>query len=149
GRDELQEGLVLDGVESGLALGLVGVAELRAQTLGEELADRGEAGFVTGRRGPLELRLARRAAELLLRVAELCDALLREAEGLDERVLVDLVRAGLDHHDRVLRARDHEIELAVEHLLDRRVERELATDGADADAPDRTFERRVRDVQRR
>src|SRR6266550_6255174 len=81
--------------------------------------------------------------------SDLLDALLRERESLNEEVLGDLVRAGLHHHDRVARAGDDEVELALEHLLDRRVERELAVHRADANAADRSLERSVRERQRR
>ena len=147
-RDELLLRLVLQVVEALLALGLVGVAELRPHALDEELAHRAELGLVADRRRPLHFRLAGGAPELLLGLAELHDALLGEGERLDELVLADLVRAGLDHHDRVLRARDHEVELALEHLLDRWVEGERAVDGAHANAADRSLERSVRDVER-
>ena len=56
--------------------------------------------------------------------------------------------AGLDHHDRVARARDDEVELRLGELADRRVDDELAVDAADADGADRTLERDLADRQR-
>src|SRR5207249_6251716 len=49
--------------------------------------------------------------------------------------------------DRVARAGDDEVERALFHLLDRRIERELPVDGPDANAADRTIERSVRDSE--
>ena len=58
------------------------------------------------------LRLAGLRAELLLRLAELDDLLLREVERLEQRRLGHLVRARLDHRQAVLRADDDQVELA-------------------------------------
>src|SRR5438093_621359 len=147
-RRESDDSLVLQLFETCLALCLVRIAELRAQALLEERDDRGELVRVGPDRGEDHLRLTRLAPQILLRVADRLDTLLREREGLDERVLGHLVRTGLDHHHRVARPRDDEVEIALLELLDRRIERELAVDGPDADAADRTLKWCVRDVQR-
>ena len=55
----------------------------------------------------------------------------------------------LDHHHRVVRAGDDEIERAFDHLVDHRVQHELAIDDADARGADRTEERQARKRQRR
>src|SRR5439155_1102810 len=99
-RCESDDSLVLQLVETCLALCLVGIAELRAQALLQERDDRGELVRIGPDRGEDHLRLARLAPQVLLRVADRLDTLLREREGLDEGVLGDLIRTGLDHHHR-------------------------------------------------
>ena len=147
--DELRDRLGLELVEAALALRLVRITQLGADALFEERDDRAELRRVELERSDRERGLADGAPELLLCVAELFDAFLRERERLDEEVLGHLTGTGLDHHDRVAGAGDDEVEIAFVHLLDRRVQRELAADGADADTPDRPFEGCVRDGQRR
>ena len=56
------------------------------------------------------LRLAGLAAQVLLRLAELLDLLVRERERLEQPVLGHLVGPGLDHRQTVLRADDDEVE---------------------------------------
>jgi hypothetical protein len=103
-----------------------------------------------GELGVEVLRLAGRLRELFLRVADLHDLALRELEGLEDLVLGDLVGAGLDHRQRVLRAHDDQVERAL--LLDdrqRRVDDEVAVDPSDADGAHRAEEGQRRDHQRR
>ena len=145
---ELGDGLELQLVEPRLALCLVRVTELGAQPLAEERGDRAEAGGVGNDLDVLELRLAGGGLELHLGVTDLPDAFLREADSLDEEILADLARAGLHHHDRVARARDDQIERALLHLLDRRVERELTVHRPDANTADGSLEWSVRDRER-
>ena len=59
------------------------------------------------------LRLAGLAAQVLLRLAELHDLAVRELERLEDLLLGNLVRAGLDHRQPFLRADDDQVELAV------------------------------------
>ena len=145
---ELRDGLELQLVEPRLALCLVRVAELRAKALAQEGSDRPQAGWVCDHLDVLHLRLAGGALKVHLGVADLLDAFLREPESLDQEVFADLLRPGLHHHDRVARARDDEVEGALLHLLDGRVEGELAIHRADANAADGSLERSVRDGQR-
>jgi len=56
------------------------------------------------------LRLADLAAKVLLRVADLADLGVREVERLEQQLLRDLLRAGLDHRQGVLRADDDQVE---------------------------------------
>ena len=72
-----------------------------------------------------------------------------ELERLEDRVLGDLVAAGLDHRQRLARADDDEVERRLLELLERRVEDELVVDAADADGADRAEERQRRDHERR
>ena len=57
-------------------------------------------------------------------------------------------RAALDHDDRVLRAGDDELHVAVRELLERGVEHPLVLNAADAHGGDRRRERNLRGVQR-
>ena len=59
-----------------------------------------------------------------------------------------LVRLALDHHHGILRAGDDQVELGLGHLVDERIEHELAVDEADAGGADRTEERHARQRQR-
>ncbi len=73
------------------------------------------------------LRLAGLAAQILLRLAQLLDLAVGELERLEERVLGDLVGAGLDHRQAVLRADDDQVEagLVLQFCAQRRVDDEL------------------------
>ena len=94
------------------------------------------------------LRLAHLAAEVLLRLAELADLLMRQVERLEEHVLGDLVGPGFDHRQAVLRADDDQVEgRLLEVLLVRRVEDELPVDAAHAHGAHRPEERQRRDHQ--
>jgi hypothetical protein len=94
------------------------------------------------------LRLTDLAAEVLLGVAELPDLDLCHLEGLEERLLRDLLRARLDHREGVLRPHDDEVERCLLNLGQRRVEDELAVDHAHPDGPDGAEEGQWRDHQR-
>ena len=56
-----------------------------------------------------------------------------EQDRLGHDVLGQELRAGLDHHDRVARAGDDQVELRLLELAVGRVDDELAVDPADAD----------------
>ena len=91
------------------------------------------------------LRLADLAGELLLRLADLDDLGMGELEGLEQHILGDLVGAGLDHRQAVLRADDDQVERAlVLDRVQRRVDDELAVDHPDANGADRPRERQRR-----
>ena len=63
--------------------------------------------------------------------------------------LGELLGLRFDHHHGVARAGDHQIEVALARLLDRRVENELAVEVADPGGRDRPQERHAADRQRR
>ena len=94
------------------------------------------------------LRLADRLLELLLDVDEGLQGAVAEQDGLGHDRLGQELGAGLDHHDRVTRAGDDEVELRVGQLAEGRVDDELAVDAADADGADRARERDLADRQR-
>ena len=137
--------LALELVEADLALRLVGVADLATDPVLEELGDPRLLGWIDLLRRPLDLRLSDGADERLLRGDELRDGGLRKPQCFDEPFLGHLVRARLEHHDRVAGAGDDEIHLARLELLDRGIQRERAVDRPDPNAADRSVERRVRD----
>ena len=95
------------------------------------------------------LRLADLAAQILLRLAEPDDLAVRELERFEQHVLRDLLRAGLDHRQAVLRADDDQVERRLLERRQRRVDDELLIDPADAHCADRSEERHRRDHQRR
>ena len=123
--------------------------------------DDGELTAVLGRRSEIEdrpragldvreaLRLADRLLELLLEVDQRLDRAMTEQDRLGHDVLGQELGAGLDHHDRVARAGDDEVELRVLQLAVGRVDDELAVDPADADRADGAEERDLADRQRR
>ena len=94
------------------------------------------------------LRLADELAQLLLQLDERQQRAVPEQDRLGHDVLGEDLHARLDHHDRVARARDDEVELGVGELGVRRVEDELAVDVADAHGADRALERDLADRQR-
>jgi len=72
-----------------------------------------------------------------------------EQDRLRHDVLRQELRSSLDHHDRVARAGDDEVELRALEVAVGRVDDELAVDPADADRADRAEERDLADRQRR
>ncbi len=88
-----------------------------------------------GEVGVEPLRLAGLGAQILLRVTELADLGMGELERLEQQLVGNLVGAGLDHRQAVLRADDDQVErrdLVV--LLVGRVEDPLVVDPPDAHA---------------
>ncbi len=108
-----------------------------------EVEDRARAGL-DERRG---LGLADRLAELLLELDERLECAMAEQDGLGHDGLGQELGTGLDHHDRVARAGDDQVELRLLELAVGRVDHELAADAADADGPDRAGERDLADRQ--
>ena len=95
------------------------------------------------------LRLADLAGQLVDRVADADDLGVRDGERLEHRLLRHLVAAGLDHRQCLARAHDDEVEGRLLHLLERRVDDQLALDPGDAHRTDRPEERQRRDRERR
>ncbi len=120
----------------------------RQALLLDSLPDRiAMGGFELGRQRRVDpLGLSDLSAQLVDRVADALDLAVRELEGLQHRLLGDLVGAGLDHGQRVAGADDDQVEVGVlVRLLERRVDHELAVDPGDADRADRAEERQRRD----
>ena len=71
-----------------------------------------------------------------------------EHHGAEHDLFGQLLCFGLHHHHRVLRAGDDEVELALLHLVEGRIEHVFVVDEADAGAADRAHERRAGERQR-
>ena len=95
------------------------------------------------------LGLADGLAELLLEVDQRLEGAVAEQDPLGHDLLGQDLGTRLDHHDRVARSRDDQIEVGVLELAVGRVDDELATDAADSHGPDRAHERDLADGQRR
>ena len=108
-----------------------------------EVEDRARAGLEERR----ALGLADGLAELLLDVDERLEGAMAEQDRLGHDGLGQELGARLDHHDRVARAGDDEVELRVGELAVGRVDDELAADATDPDGADRTRERDLADRQ--
>src|SRR5260370_5194964 len=89
------------------------------------------------------LRLTRPAHQILNRSADLLDLLMSELDSIHNAVLGDFLRAGLDHHDAVLRAHNHDVQLALRTLGVRGVHDELAVYQANPHSSNRSMERDV------
>ena len=72
-----------------------------------------------------------------------------EHHGAEHHFFVQFLRLRLDHQHGVGGAGDDEVELALGHLVERRVEHVFVVDEADAGAADRAHERRAGERQRR
>ena len=94
------------------------------------------------------LGLPDRLLELLLEVDERLERAVAEEDGLGHDRLGQQLCAGLDHHDRVARTGDDQVELRVGELGVRGVDDELAVDPSDADRGNRAEERDLADRQR-
>jgi hypothetical protein len=84
------------------------------------------------------------ADERLLRLDQFLDLLVTEAQRLEHRRLGDLLRAALDHHQRVVRARDDDVQVRGLDVAVRAVRDQLAVDARHAHRRDRRRERHVR-----
>ena len=126
----------LDVHDHELAAGLDGVEEVEHRVRGR---------FDERR----DLRLADGLAELLLEVDQRLQGPVAEQDALGDDLLGQDLHARLDHHDRVARARDDQVELGLLELRRGRVDDELAADPADAHRADRALERDLADRQRR
>ena len=71
-----------------------------------------------------------------------------EHHGTEHDVFAQLFRFRFDHQHRVLGTGDDQIELALRHLVEQRVEHVFVVHEADASCADRTHERRTRQRQR-
>ena len=117
------------------------VAGIRARS---EVEDRAGPGLEERR----DLRLAGRLAELLLDVDERLQRAVAEQDRLGHHGLGQELGARFDHHDRVARPGDDQVELRIGELGVGRVDDELAADATDANRTDRAGERDLADRQR-
>ena len=105
-------GLLADGVERGRALGLVGQLVGRLNVLADEvlelLLDRG----LVRRGGELPRVLGGLFGEVDDRLADLLRCRVGEHDGAEHLLFRQLLGFGFDHHHRVGRAGDDQVELA-------------------------------------
>ena len=147
GRERAHD-LRLDGVDGGVALLLlgerIGGAQIGLANLQHRLFDRG--AIVRG-------ELARLLGGLLGQPDDRLDDRLEPGVAghhrLQHRLLGKLLRLRLDHQHRVRGARHDEIERGILHLLDGRIDPDLALDEAHPGRPDRAHERHPGKRQRR
>ena len=138
--EEVRHRLFLDGADRGITLLLdrdrVGGAQFLLDQAEHFLFDRGivddrdVARLLGGLLGELDDRLDDR-----LEVA------MAEHHGAEHHVFVELLGFGFDHQHRIGSAGDDEVELGVDHLVQRRVEDELVIGKTDARGADRALER--------
>ena len=140
--------LPLQGVDVGLAdlllLAEDGVGHFRA---GDPFDDGAGLGL---RHDKVDFRLgfARGGDEFLDRRDDRLDRLVGELQRFDEAGLGQLVGRAFDHQHVLFVADIDQIEVRLEHLLDRRIGDELAVDLADAQRGDRALPRNVGERER-
>jgi len=156
--------LLFTGGANGLILGQQALAQLvngrvtlrplggagqDARDVSSDLAlDLGGQRLVHHCRGVRALGLAHLLAHLVLRRDQALHGFVPEAQRADHRLFVHLVGPGLDHDDRFAGAGHAQVEQAVLHLRDGRVEHELTVNEADAHRANRPAPGHIRDVQR-
>ncbi len=77
-----------------------------------------------------------------------CRAPMAEQDRLGHHGFGEDLRAGLDHHDRLARSRDDQVEVGLGELRHGGVDDELAADPSDANGTDRAEERDLADGER-
>ncbi len=81
--------------------------------------------------------------QVLNRRADLLDLAMRKLDRIHNALFRNLLRAGLDHHDAVLGADDHDVQRALLTLGIGRIHDELVVDDADAHCAHRAVKRNV------
>ena len=135
--------LVADGVETilTLVLGLCALGQLQAfvvASLVNSLAQILVLYIV--RVIPLDV-VAKLCDELFLHAAVLLYLFVGKLDGLEHIVLADLVHFALYHHDILFCGCNHQLQVAVLHLAEGRVDPELAVNACHADLGNRAAER--------
>ena len=147
-REIVRHHLGLGGIDRLVARHLVGDRVGGAQILLDDaehfLLERGVVDDVE-----LARLLGGLLGELDDRVDHRLEVPVAEHHGAEHDLLGQLLGFRLDHQHRVLGAGDDEVELALGHLVERRVEHVFVVDEADARGADRPHERRARQRQRR
>ena len=148
-RTQLGDGFLSEVVQCRLPEGLVGVEERLVEPLRQELVHGLVDLRILGALRDVDFRLPDFAGEGILHVADPDDLAMRDSECLHDPLLGDFLGAGFDHDDGLTRAGDHQVELALVHLVDGRVHDELIVDDPHPDGSDRPLEGDRRDRQRR
>ena len=140
---------VLDLLDLGVALELgvlLGVERVLETVTDLGLEGRG-VGFVVLERSDFALGLAGERDEVLNAGDDLLDLFVGELDGADDDFFGDFLGAGLDHHDAVLGADDHDVELADEALGVGGIDDVLVVNVSNAHSTYRSVEGDVRERQ--
>ena len=105
-------------------------------------------GFVELRRSDCALRLSGLRPQVVDRRADLLDFGVAEFDRVYDRLFLHFFGAGLDHHDPVCGADDHDVYQALAHLAVGRINDKRAANQADAHRSDGAVKRNVRNRQR-
>ncbi len=147
-REEMRHDLLFDGGDGVLTILLAHDRIGRAQVFLGEIENFLFERFVIG-----NAKLARLLRGLLGELNNRLDYRLEmpvaEHHGTEHDVFGQLLCFRFHHHDGVLRAGDDEIELALGHLVELRIEYVFVVDEADAGAADRPHERYAGQRERR
>ena len=147
-RAEMRHDLGLGGIDRLVALHLVRDRIGRAHVL----LDQAEH-FLLERAVVRDLVVARLLRRLFRELDDGLDHRLEmavaEHHGAEHDVFRQLLGFRFDHQHRVLRAGDHEVELAFRHLVEQRIEHVFVVDEADAGGADRAHEGRAGERERR
>ncbi len=146
-RKEMRHRLLLDGGDGVLTFGLardrIGGAQILFHDAEHFLLDRGDVR---------RIELARLLGGFFRQIDDRLDHRLEmpvaEHHGTEHDVFGELLGFQLHHQHGVLRAGDDEVELALGHLVDGRVENVFAVGEADAGAADRAHEGRTGERER-
>ncbi len=147
-REEVRHHLFLDGADRCVALLLdrdrVGLAQVFLGETKHFLLDRGIVD-----RDDFARLLGGLLGELDDRVDHRLEVAMAEHDRTEHDVFVEFFRFRLHHQHGVGGAGDHEVELGLGHLVERRVQNVFVIGEADAGSADRTLEGRTRQRQRR
>ena len=147
-REEMRHHLFLHGGDGVLAVLLAHDRIGRAQVLLGEAEDFLFQRLVVGN-GQFARLLRRLLGKLDDGLDHRLEMPVAEHHRAEHDLLGQLLGFRLHHHHGVLRAGDDEVELALRHLVERRIEHVFVVDEADAGAADRAHERRAGECQRR
>ena len=146
GLHQLGGGGLLGRIDARAALVFTGVGIGGLDVLADQLLDGGDdVGVILG--GEVEGLLGGVFGHFDDGLDHRLHAAMREHQGVQHDLFRQLLGFGFDHHQGVLGAGDDEVELAVGHLVEGRVQDELAVDIADARGADRAHEGHARDGQ--
>ena len=134
------ERLLLGGADEIVALGFLGREEGRLQIGRDQPAHLVFLGRIVGRLEVPRL-LGRFFGEPDDGADHRLEAAMAEHDGLEHLLLGQFLGFRLDHHDGITGAGDDEVQLALGHFVEQRVQHELAVDDTHAGSRDRTQER--------
>ena len=146
GLHQLGGGGFLGRIDARAALVFAGVGIGGLDVLADQLLDGGDdLGVILG--GEVEGLLGGVFGHFDNGLDHRLHAAMREHQGVQHDLFRELLGLGFDHHQGVERAGDDEVELAVGHLVEGRVEDVFTVDVADARGTDRAHEGHARQGQ--